>query len=113
MFSSGAFDCKNCPKTNRTDAPKFCPAWWEMPWTQDGKEFIKQDCSYRILPTMLHVLGKTATLSMSATHEMNNRLDAAETMCNTVSNKMEALAKVIYIAADAAEKRRLENGTPN
>lgn len=113
MFSSGAFDCKNCPKTNRTDAPKFCPAWWEMPWTQDGKEFIKQDCSYRMLPGILQTLGQSVTMSMSTSHEMNKRLDAADEMCKTVSNKMEALAKVIYIAADVAEKRRLENGTPN
>lgn len=113
MFSSGAFDCKNCPKTNNVDAPKFCPAWWEIPWTDNGKEFIKQDCSYRLLPNILSVMGKSVTLSMSTCHEMNNRLDAAENMCNSVTEKMAALAKVIYIAADVAEKRRLENGPSN
>ena len=109
MFGSGAFDCKNCPKTNNPDASKFCPAWWEMPWQEDGKEYIKQDCSYRMLPNILQVLGKTVTLSMSVNHEMNNRLDAAEKMCNSVTAKMEALAKAFYLAADAAEKRRIEN----
>jgi len=113
MFGSGAFDCKNCPKTNRTDAPRFCPAWWEMPWTKDGKEFIKQDCSYRVLPNILQVLGQSISLSMSTSHEMNKRLDSAEEMCKTVSKEMHALAKVIYIAADAADKRRLENGNSN
>jgi hypothetical protein len=114
MFNSGAFDCKNCPRTNNVNASKFCPAWWEVPWQNNGVETIKQDCSYRLLPNMLQVVGRAVTLSMSTTHEMNNRLDAAEEMCKSVTIKMEALAKAFYLAADAAEKRRLENNAiPN
>ena len=112
MFSNGAFDCKNCPKTSNPEASKFCPAWWAVPWQKDGNEFIREDCSYRVLPQMLQVMGKAITLSMSVSHEMNNRLDAAEEMCKSVTDKMEALAKAIYIAVDYEEKKRLTNEQP-
>lgn len=110
MFGSGAFDCKNCPKTNNPEASKFCPAWWNMPWKDDGKEFIKSDCSYRMLPNILQVLGQSITLTMSTNHEMNQRLDKTDAMCKNVSEKMEAMAKVFYLAAEYEEQKRITNG---
>ena len=104
MFGKGAFDCARCPKTNDVEAPRFCPAWWEEPWYDaKGTEIIRKECSYRMLPDMMRSLGKTAQLSMTTAHEMNRRLDATETMCKDVGEKMAGLAKAFYIAANRAE----------
>lgn len=104
MFGKGAFDCARCPKTNDVEAPRFCPAWWEEPWYDaKGAEIIRKECSYKMLPEMMRSLGKTAQLSMTTAHEMNRRLDATESMCKDVGNKMAGLAKAFYIAANRAE----------
>lgn len=104
MFGRGAFDCGRCPKTNNVEASRFCPAWWEEPWYDaKGLEIIRKECSYKMLPEMMRSLGKTAQLSMSTAHEMNKRLDATESMCKDVGEKMAGLAKAFYIAANRAE----------
>ena len=109
MFSNGAFDCKNCPRTADANAKRFCPAWWEQPWQIHGESVIKKDCSYRMLPDILRTLGETSVLTMSTNHEMNKRLDKAEKLCNVVSEQMQAVAKSIYVLVDMKEKSLLEN----
>lgn len=109
MFSNGAFDCKNCPKTSNVETKRFCPAWWEQPWQINGQSVIKKDCSYRMLPDILRTLGETSVLTMSTNHEMNKRLDASELMCNNVSKQMEAVATSMMLFIDFAEKKKLTN----
>ena len=115
MFgNSGAFECHTCPGRNKpTDhSGKFCPAWWQQPWyDKDGKEYIREDCAFRLLPEILTVLGKTSTLAMSTAHEMNGRLDKAEKLCDKVSNEMNAIAKVMYLAIEAKEAENGRIGT--
>ena len=100
-----AFDCVNCPKKNQQEAVYGCPAWWEQPWREGPKEYIRKGCAFEMLPSMFEVLGATLQLSMSTAHEMNKRLDRTDNANVRLGAQMEGLAKAIYLAADAAQNK--------
>ena len=108
MFNSGAFDCKDCPKTNDLQAKRFCPAWWEEPWYVNGVEEIRKACSYRMLPEILRTIGKTSVLSMQVNSKLNERMEVAEELCNNVSKEMHAVAKSMLTFVQFAESKQLE-----
>ncbi len=105
MFSKRgkAFECDKCPKNNNPELGNFCPAWWEQAWTEQGKDVIKKDCAFKLLPNMMVVLGATARMSMNTSHALDAKLASTDRMCEKVSEKMEGLARAFYIAANRAE----------
>jgi len=107
MFSNGAFDCKKCPKTRDQNASRFCPAWWEEPWYKDGKEYIRKECSYVMLPDMLRKLGEAANLNIATAHRMNDVFESNVAMCKEVSGQMEAVAKSMMHFIAHSEKQKL------
>jgi len=98
-----AFECDKCPKNNNPELGNHCPAWWEQSWNESGKEVIKKDCAFKMLPNMMVVLGATARMSMQTSHALDAKLSATDKMCKDVGDKMEGLARAFYIAANRAE----------
>lgn len=100
MFAKGAFECEKCPRSNDPAAVRFCPAWWEEPWYDKGKEVVRKDCSYRMLPLILRTIAETNALTLTTNHTMNAKLDKTEEMCNHVSEQMGAVAKALIAYVD-------------